>query len=442
MTTLRAGSVLGISLRAQLEFRATTRTKNRWKKGFFTFNEITCSMFLHSAPGKDPMDVYEISSCIEKPNRMFKRKNRMDVLCTDGELLSLSAPTKELKVQFMDKFSESCTPTNSAATRQLRSDMASESRKVIALTSLHDRLQQKYDALLLQNGEALNAEKSTATKLAMEKFVNLLLTRSQSSVSRAFLRLKSNAMEKNSALTQRKNRSMSSIVTAIKSWQVRTKSHFFIKWVRYCIVDDVKDKISTYERAQTLAVAKRQLRSSVAVVLDIVSEARRQEIELMEAELNALDTAGGGRGGVGEKTMNERIEELVKESYEKAMEKVEGLEIPHSPAKQINKSFGEGVINSPDIHIFSDDEGDSINNGNNNNNGGGPEDDLNPRDLSFVPDKKLGYYKKGDEPSDDETEEVEANLSFVPDQISKIEKRLSLTSALNFFPTPTKEEGL
>lgn len=47
--------------------------------------------------------------------------------------------------------------------------MASESRKVIALTSLHDRLQQKYDALLLQNGEALNAEKSTATKLAMEK---------------------------------------------------------------------------------------------------------------------------------------------------------------------------------------------------------------------------------------------------------------------------------
>lgn len=119
-------------------------------------------------------------------------------------------------------------------------------------------------------------------------------------------------MEKNSALTQRKNRSMSSIVTAIKSWQVRTKSHFFIKWVRYCIVDDVKDKISTYERAQTLAVAKKQLKSSVAVVLDIVSEARRQEIELMEAELNALDTAGGGRGGVGggEKSMDERIEEV------------------------------------------------------------------------------------------------------------------------------------
>ena len=106
MSTLRAGSVLGISLRAKMEFRASKRTKNKWKKGFFTFNEITCSMFLHSAPGKDPMDVYEISSCIEKPNRMFKRKNRIDVLCTDGELLSLSAPTPELKAQFMDKFSE------------------------------------------------------------------------------------------------------------------------------------------------------------------------------------------------------------------------------------------------------------------------------------------------------------------------------------------------
>ena len=102
-----------------------------WKSAFFTFNEvrrkkaedahvcmlcssshnnthppslqITCSILLHEAPGKDPLKVYEVSGVINKRDRMFKRKNRIDVVCIGAGILSMSAPTKEVKAQFLEK---------------------------------------------------------------------------------------------------------------------------------------------------------------------------------------------------------------------------------------------------------------------------------------------------------------------------------------------------
>ena len=176
ISTLRAGSNVGISLRAKMEWRHPAKTKNKWKDGFFTFNEITCGLTVHTAPGDPPSDIFEVAQCITKPNRMFKRKNRMDVVCVDNTVLSLSASSPDIKSQFMDKFSETLSPTNSASTRQLRADMAAESRKVIALTDLHERLKQKYEALLLQNGENVAAESEMKAKLVQEKFIKLIIS--------------------------------------------------------------------------------------------------------------------------------------------------------------------------------------------------------------------------------------------------------------------------
>ena len=161
---------------------------------------------------------------------------------------TLSCYSPDIKLEFMEKFSETLSPTNSAALRQLRVDMAAESRKVIALTDLHDRLKQKYEALSVRNGRSMAERSEMKAKLVQEKFVKLMTSHGRVSVSRAFLRLKSNALSQRSELETRSFRGAALMASALHTWRVRTKLRFFVKWLRYCIADNVRDKLCSYER--------------------------------------------------------------------------------------------------------------------------------------------------------------------------------------------------
>ena len=104
-------------------------------------------------------------------------------------------------------------------------------------------------------------------------------------------------------------------------------------------------------------MATNQLKSSVSIVLDVVNVARRQEIELMEAELEALDRAPPPEVSP---SYASKMEEAIKESYGMAMSQIDGLALPFTPQTkgpdEQSRSFGECVVTSPDIHIFSDDD--------------------------------------------------------------------------------------
>jgi hypothetical protein len=236
----------GISLRAKMEYRSEGGSS--WKSGFFTFNDITCSLLLHESPGKDPINVFEVSGCIEKRDRIFKRKNRFDVLCIGVGMLSLSAPTKEIKGQFVDKLVASCEPGNSNLMRQLRTEMAAESRKVIALASLSDEWKGKYERLKEEQEKEMSEEMTAVSRLALERFANLLGRRADGLVGRGFIILKRNVAATKADEDRRQMKITATLKGVIRTWSFKTVANHFVRWVRFTIGDHVKRKVSEFER--------------------------------------------------------------------------------------------------------------------------------------------------------------------------------------------------
>ena len=117
MMSLRAGSELGVNIRSILEYKLEG---NKWKTGFFTFDEVTLNLFRYSKDGNDALEIYEVSGINDKSNRLFKRRNRFDIFCEKPEnqmkqksriaILSLASNTAEIKSQFIEKISNLCKP--------------------------------------------------------------------------------------------------------------------------------------------------------------------------------------------------------------------------------------------------------------------------------------------------------------------------------------------
>ena len=369
---------------------------------------------MHEAPGKDPLKVYEVSGVINKRDRIFKRKNRIDVVCIGAGILSLSAPTKEVKAQFLEKLEASCEPGNSNLMRQLRADMAAESRKVIALATLSDEWKAKYERLVEERSDAASEEATAVMTLVLERFANLLGRKGGGLVGRGFEVLKQNVaalqaetdrMEAERRILEEK-RAMeikAALTSAVKKWLSKTRTHYFIRWVKFTVGDHVRGD----ERITTLQNAKKQLGSSVALVLDIMGPARRQEISLMEAELDALDSEAAlsrfeddEKAGSAAEEVEKKMIDAISESYARAMNECDSLGAPITPGKEGSESFvgARGELSTPNIHIFSDDDDD--------------DDDEEEQD---------------EQEKDEKEDEHDANLSWVPSQVKKIERRLSQT---------------
>jgi len=182
-----------------------------------------------------------------------------------------------------------------------------------------------------------------------------------------------------------------------------------------------------------LQYAKKQLGSSVALVLDIMGPIRKQEISLMEAELDALDSetallgmeeeeekAGQAPGEPGARMM-----EVILESYARAMNECDTLGAPISSGED-GKSFDGvgGEMSTPNIHLFSDDECD--NDGEEESDNGESVNGKVNGEVNGDNDNKGG----GDDSDDD------VNLSFVPSQVRKIERRLSNSASVLKTPPP------
>ncbi len=371
---LRAGSVRGVSLRASMEFRNDS-TKSQWRTSYFSFNELTCSIFRSPKPGDDPVEIFEISGVINKQDRLFKRKHRFDLVTIDTKVLSLSAPTSDVKKRFMETVSRTCEPTNAGQVRQLRMDMAAESRKVIALTTMVDKWKAKFKEVNRRHLSVTVQLKDSATKVALDKFIIIFTRRSAKRLANAFNKLKFTARQRASSLNTDAQRCLDVIKKTISVWQVRQLSAYFMKWIRLCVVENVKSKISSFERQETLKLAKNNLEKSVTVILD-VGEARRQEIRLMEAELDALDAEVPPPLH----PPNDFVSRALASAYTRSIEQCENIALPTSPALKNPNDNTFGPLLTPDIHIFSDDE---------------PDDD-------------------------------DQNLSFVPSEVKKIERKLSL----------------
>jgi hypothetical protein len=209
--------------------------------------------------------VHEVCGVIDLKDRMFKRKNRFDVLLGDGSLLSLSAPTLDAKQRFSSAILETCSPSNSNIMNELRRELTTESRKVISLTTLVETWKTRYKDANRKHLAAQVKGKDGDARQALEVSGNIrffllfcspppnshppqVVTRivragETGSVSRAFhilktnatvLSLKSEAEASTQAImeTTGKRLALERIAGAVNGWQNAAIASHFGKWAR------------------------------------------------------------------------------------------------------------------------------------------------------------------------------------------------------------------
>ena len=404
-----------------------SKAQDKWRTAYFTFDEMTCSLFRYDKPGSDAMDIYEVGGVVQRANRLFKRKNRFDVVLLDRTVMAFAATTPEICDQFVTNITAICSPTNSAALRQLRTEFTAESRKVISLTSSVEIWRTKFGEANRLYAVADSGVKASRKRSAIDRVIAVF--RRYSSVASAFEMLYANSQHEKLLEHNRRIVTLSCLQNVVNTWTNRVLMVHFIKWVRFCVVDNVKNKVSAAERAETIKAVKQKL-TGTGMFLDLIGEIRRTEIRVMEAELDALDAreqleraqaagglarGGGNMGGGATLDLLRRMEAVYEEVVGDAT--LLGPTIPPtSPIPREEENFGPVGAATPDIHMnlnasyeldkYMEDGG-----------GGGDGGD------SSSSNKHGNRGAMLLEATDDDTDD--SHLSHVPQQVKRIERRLS-----------------
>ena len=269
---IRAGSESlhhnSTTLRSFFQYRLGTRrsSKNKWRRGFFKFDEVSCLLFAYSpdSPNFDhPIHVHEITETNKEDikDRLLSRKNRFNLFLVGGDLLSLAAPSLEIKETWQREVHaavEECSPKQ---LQLLRANYSSETRKVATLLQKIRNLEQQQLQLQLQQGHLVSTLEHT-TKTIKQISAN--------AAGRLIYRTLA-ANSNNSLLRQ--------LTRAFHRWAWIAVVVREIAIVQKALRDDARDKVAA--------------RSARKLGLDFGLDLDLDELEcvsMMEAELQALET--------------------------------------------------------------------------------------------------------------------------------------------------------
>jgi len=237
---------------------------------FLTYNSTTSSLLQFDKPGTEPVAVYEVVGVVNVEDRMFRRKCRLDVLLSGG-MVSLAAESGEMKKKLLEAVRACCSGGGGDGREKivmLRSDMARESRKVIALTTQVETWKTRYKEVnrkgLVEGVKTRDRGKSTGVGL-LARWVEKVEKRD---LGRAWGVWKTHTATKMIRNEESRMRAAIMITATHNKGTSRMVNVAFTTWFKFTHQDAVKEKVAKYEQGETLRVAKEVLGGNVSKVSD------------------------------------------------------------------------------------------------------------------------------------------------------------------------------